>query len=266
MRELPAQVKGEVVQTFERAKVGLVGGAARDFRKQVESQNLATSEEIITQRRTSAMRIASRGGFDARSNAALAAELDRFGAGVRLREPVAEADAEGVTTEAGERLEGTVVIAAALGEDRPRTRVRLATIVLDAPELAEAPRGTGVLVAPEAPGIAARALTHLSAKWPWLAERTPLQLLRLSYDADVEVTAALAHRDAQALLGRSLPAPIEVAVVEWERAGRRAGDEHADDGMFRTGESESGTGLAAVIAHAEAVARQIPRVDPGRGG
>ena len=50
--------------------------------------------------------------------------------------------------------------------------VRLVTLVLDRPALDAAPRGTGVLVAPQSPGIRAKALTHATAKWAWLAERT----------------------------------------------------------------------------------------------
>jgi oxygen-dependent protoporphyrinogen oxidase len=144
--------------------------------------------------------------------------------------------------------------------------VRVVTLAVDAPELAEAPRGTGVLVAPGAPGVAARALTHLTAKWEWLAQETPLQLLRLSYNAGVEVTPERAHHDAQLLLGRSFGAPVDSAIVEWERVGRRTGEPHAIDGMRRVGEAESGTGLAAVVSYARSVVNAIPSGDAEAAG
>src|SRR5690606_14171070 len=126
--------------------------------------------------------------------------------------------------------------------------------------------GSGVLVAAGAPGVAARALTHLSAKWQWLAEVTPLQLVRLSYDADVEVSPELARRDAEVLLGARLPHPLDTAVVRWERVGRRTDAEHAIDGLHRVGEAESGTGLAAVISYSRSVADAIPSEHRGAEG
>ncbi len=66
--------------------------------------------------------------------------------------------------------------------------VVLVTLVVDDPVLDGAPRGTGVLVAPGAQGdgpgrVRAKALTHATAKWPWLAERAGpgRHVLRLSY-------------------------------------------------------------------------------------
>lgn len=198
-----------------------------------------------------------RGGLH-RMVTALAADLERFGVEVRTGAEVTAADERGVTIAGGERIPGEVVLAAPLDVDAPRTRTAVATIAVDAPELADAPRGTGVLVAPGAPEVTARALTHLTAKWEWLAASTPLHLIRLSYDDAVDVTPDLAHRDAQTLLGRSLPAPVDSAVVRWERVGRRSDAEHAIDGMRRVGEAESGTGLASVVPYALGVANAIP--------
>jgi oxygen-dependent protoporphyrinogen oxidase len=61
--------------------------------------------------------------------------------------------------------------------------VRLVTLVVDLPELDRRPRGTGVLVAPQTPGIQAKALTHATAKWDWLAAAAGpgTHVLRLSY-------------------------------------------------------------------------------------
>ncbi|RFA07833.1 hypothetical protein B7R54_00355 [Subtercola boreus] len=61
--------------------------------------------------------------------------------------------------------------------------VTLATLVLDAPELDAAPRGTGVLVAEDVRSVGAKALTHATAKWPWLAAAAGpgRHVVRLSY-------------------------------------------------------------------------------------
>ncbi|WP_166868328.1 NAD(P)/FAD-dependent oxidoreductase [Salinibacterium sp. ZJ70] len=191
---------------------------------------------------------------------ALESEMHRFGVDVRTRTEVVELDAEGVTTATGERIEGEVLLAAAGGTGVPRTRVQIATLALDAPQLASAPRGTGVLVGAGVTDVAARALTHVTAKWPWLAESTPLQVLRLSYDAGIEVTPERARADAEVLLGQPIPAPVDSAIVAWERAGRRMDSSHAIDGMHCVGEAESGTGLAAVVALAREVGRRNPPV------
>lgn len=65
----------------------------------------------------------------------------------------------------------------------PGPDVVLATLVLDAPALDIAPRGTGVLVARGTPGVRAKALTHATAKWAWLAEAAGpgRHVVRLSY-------------------------------------------------------------------------------------
>ncbi|MGN6271881.1 MAG: protoporphyrinogen/coproporphyrinogen oxidase [Protaetiibacter sp.] len=197
---------------------------------------------------------------------ALERDLVRFGVEVRTGVEVTAADATGVTTIGGERIRGDVVVAAPLDADAPRTRVTVVTLVVDAPGIADAPRGSGVLVARGAPGVAARALTHLSAKWQWLADASPLQFIRLSYDDDVEVTPELARRDAEALLGASLPHPVDTATVRWQRAGRRTDTAHAIDGMRRVGEAESGTGLAAVVSYARSVIGAIPSAGEGPEG
>ena len=49
--------------------------------------------------------------------------------------------------------------------------VVLVTLVVDHAGLDAHPRGTGVLVSRHATGVTAKALTHATAKWAWLAER-----------------------------------------------------------------------------------------------
>jgi len=189
----------------------------------------------------------------------LLADLDRFGVPVRLGVTVDEVAPDRVRAN-GELLLGEVLIAApGVAADRaPGRRITLVTLVVDQPELKEAPRGTGVLVELGAPRIGARALTHLTAKWPWLAERAGgLQALRLSYDGGPEqagVGVARAVADAGTLLGMKLDHPLDADLVTWERAVPRT---HAVDGMHYVGEAGSGTGLAAVIGQAEHEAERL---------
>ena len=189
-----------------------------------------------------------RGGV-ARLAEALAAEVEAFGIPVRLGTRVEAVGEGGVTLAGGEILAGIPVVA--MPDETVQGRhVSLVTLVVDAPELGAAPRGTGVLVAAGAP-VAARALTHVTAKWPWVGEAARgRHVLRLSYDGTPDDAVALAARDAAVLLGTSLPAPDDAAVVTWERAAPRT---HAVDGMHYVGEAVSGTGIAAVVAHADAV-------------
>lgn len=173
-------------------------------------------------------------------------------------------------------------------EPVPGPEVKLVTLVLDCPALDARPRGTGVLVAPQVPGIGAKALTHATAKWDWLAARAGegTHVVRLSYgragdppagiaeagaepETDDELFAA-AVQDASALLGVAI-SPDEVLgwdVVRWEGALPFATVGHRDrvaairrlvaaqPGLAVVGGWASGNGLAAVVpdARAQAVA------------
>lgn len=134
----------------------------------------------------------------------------------------------------------------------------LVTLVVDEPALDAAPRGTGVLVArsPSDSRLQAKALTHATAKWDWLAARVlpHRHVLRLSYDgatAGKVTDAQLCERalcDAGALLGVALAEASVVAFarVEWSAPSGRP---EPIEGVTAIGEGVSGTGLAAVIAH-----------------
>ena len=110
----------------------------------------------------------------------------------------------------------------------PITAVLICTLVVDDHRLDAAPRGTGVLVSAHATGVRAKALTHATAKWPWLAELAGpgRHVLRLSYGrgdgtdlpAESEL-AAVALADAAELLGVALR-PADVVDRRW-CAGRR---------------------------------------------
>ncbi|MEP6478438.1 MAG: FAD-dependent oxidoreductase [Rhodoglobus sp.] len=181
----------------------------------------------------------------------LVADLERFGVDVRLGAR-ATAVAPGEVRVGGETLAGRVVVAASglLGEAARGTDVTLVTLVVDEPRLDAAPRGTGVLVAPGAVGIRSKALTHATAKWPWLAERANgKHVLRLSYAAIEGDVKGVAIADASAMLGMTITAQsvVDTDSVTWTRP---APSVHAAEGIIVTGEAAAGTGLAAVVADA----------------
>ena len=160
----------------------------------------------------------------------------------------------------------------------PGPDVSLVTLVLDLPPLDARPRGTGVLVAPQSLGIQAKALTHATAKWGWLADQAGpgTHVVRLSYgrgDArhgaqarpepgtDAELFAA-ALRDASALLSIPVTAGdvVDWDVVRWGGALPFASLGHkrrvagvrsicaADGTLAVVGGWLSGNGLAAIVA------------------
>ena len=166
--------------------------------------------------------------------------------------------------------------------------VVLATLVLDAPALDAAPRGTGVLVAPNVSGIRARALTHATSKWAWLAAAAGpgRHVLRLSYGraagtgsrpgpdlarlplADLTVVAL---RDASALLGVPLTASqlVGSARVRWAQSLPHPSPAHQATaakvraavaslaGLEVCGSWLAGNGLAAVVADAQRAGRRL---------
>ncbi|MGO2110759.1 MAG: hypothetical protein ACTH31_04025, partial [Pseudoclavibacter sp.] len=80
--------------------------------------------------------------------------------------------------------------------DPPINPAEVVALLVAAPELDAFPRGTGVLVGDPPGEVRAKALTHVTAKWAWLAERVPAgtHVLRLSYGP--ERAAGLAVRPA----------------------------------------------------------------------
>lgn len=173
------------------------------------------------------------------------------------------------------------VPALAAHRPEPGAQIKLVTLVADQPELDARPRGTGILVAPQTQGVQAKALTHATAKWPWLAEAAGpgVHVLRLSYgrqdgdpgqrpgtaggapESDEELfQAALA--DASELLGVPLTAEdvLDHDVVRWSGALPFAAVGHrqrvaavrelcaAEPGLDVVGAWLAGTGLAAVVA------------------
>jgi oxygen-dependent protoporphyrinogen oxidase len=159
----------------------------------------------------------------------------------------------------------------------PQTGVTIVTLVVDAPGLDAAPRGTGVLVAPGAL-VGAKGLTHATAKWEWLAAATApgRHVVRLSYGRgpmppEVDPTTAL--HDAGLLLGVRLGPEhlVGAAVTRWPQGLGAPEPGHGDrlaalrdpdgrptvPGLWVTGAWVAGTGLAAVVADARRTAAHL---------
>jgi oxygen-dependent protoporphyrinogen oxidase len=213
-----------------------------------------------------------------------------------------------VTTAAGARLRAPRLVAAtpavasllapALGgaatpTPEPGAPIALVTLLLDAPELDAAPRGTGMLVAPDAtpgprpgpgpgpgPGVRAKAVTHATAKWPWLAARVRaaagdgVHVVRLSYgrigEALVEPDVAQATHDASVLLGVDLDGRVRDHLVQrWDGslppptpAYRAALVDFLTavgtvPGLAVVGGWVAGTGLASIVGHATGAVAEL---------
>jgi oxygen-dependent protoporphyrinogen oxidase len=185
------------------------------------------------------------------------------------------------------RIFGAAIPASILDGWPAASSVELVTLVVDAPvgsptrtALDASPRGTGVLVAPGVPGVHAKALTHLTAKWRWLADAAGgRHVLRLSYgragEAPLELSDDALRRvavaDASALLGvpldeRDVPGFARTRwtnTVPFAARGQRArvaavrAEVAHQPGLEVTGAWIAGTGLASVVADAEAAAARL---------
>jgi oxygen-dependent protoporphyrinogen oxidase len=201
-------------------------------------------------------------GGIARLAETLAEKLPILGVEIRLDSPVDSVETDRVRLRSGEVIEADrVILACQLGDRGPDTIV-LATLVVDLPQLDAAPRGTGLLVAPGAHGVLAKALTHATAKWPWLAATVGpgRHVLRLSYNADVapQGLQEQARSDAEKLLGVPIPpaSVVGFARVAWPAPPPA---QPVADGVIVVGESVAGVGLAAVVAQARQQAEKLVR-------
>lgn len=165
----------------------------------------------------------------------------------------------------------------------PASSVELVTLVLTDDRLFSAPRGTGVLVSDsERTDVTAKAMTHSTAKWAWLADAAGpgKHIVRLSYgragkssetaDLDDAALRALAVSDAATLLDIPLTESDVAAFARtsWTNAlpyaalgeGKRIAAVReaaaAVEGIEVTGSWLTGTGLASVIPDARASAER----------
>lgn len=157
----------------------------------------------------------------------------------------------------------------------PGAAISLVTLVIDKPELDDAPRGTGVLVSPRVENVGAKALTHGTAKWHWLGDESGpgSHVLRLSYGRLNDLAGSLAEADdaslrnaaltdASALLGLDITAGdvLGFDVIRYAGALPFATTGHGarvakirervaeTPGLEVVGAWLAGTGLAAVVA------------------
>lgn len=172
--------------------------------------------------------------------------------------------------------------------------VALVTLLVHAPALDGWPRGTGMLVAPTVDHIQAKAMTHISAKWEWVARALEDQLgpshhlLRLSFGRVTDTDGSLgfassdtallsaAMTDLPALTGLTVTGEqlLDHTVVRWQtglpggstqqrsdaqRIRERLSARHSAGGpqIAVAGAWFSGTGLAQVIPDARRTAQQI---------
>ncbi len=185
----------------------------------------------------------------------LARDAEVRGVRIRLGARVSSVEEHAVTV-AGERIEADRVVLATPLDAPADTTITLATLVVDQQALDIAPRGTGLLVAAGADGVSAKALTHSTAKWSWLAAGIPAHrhVIRLSYGTPPDDLRSSALSDAEALLGVGLPEVLGFDVVEWPAVPPRPA---AVPGVTMIGESVSGTGLVAVITGARNEAERL---------
>lgn len=167
--------------------------------------------------------------------------------------------------------------------------VAVATLVLDAPQLDAAPRGTGVLTVPGS--FRAKALTHVTAKWAWVGEAlgASRHVVRVSFGAQGEAPATdglsadeaaqLALEQASAMLGAELAREqlVDIRIERFAQSqpaatiGRRSAVEAARssviavDGLGVAGAWVAGTGLAQVVPDAVAEADRLRHAVLWRG-
>lgn len=215
----------------------------------------------------------------------LAAELEiaalRAGAVIRTGAPVREIrtspagaevvlDGETLTAREVALATGPAAAAALLDVTAPATApVRLVVAEIVSAALDRLPVGSGVIAAPDVPSPA-KALTHVDAKWEWVAAALPAEahVVRLSardaaaggLDTPAEIAAAVRSLTGAAVAAADVR---EVAPVSWSdavvtpevRAAVAAGA--ATRGIRLLGAVAAGTGLASVIPHARALAAEL---------
>ncbi|MDY5588491.1 MAG: FAD-dependent oxidoreductase [Arcanobacterium sp.] len=150
----------------------------------------------------------------------------------------------------------------ALPSGRLTTHVNL---VLNAPALREAPRGSGLLTAQGA--ARAKALSHMSHKWPWLREVSDYEFLRVSYAVNEQIPVEQALVDASQLLDVPLNSTqlVDSYVLRWGGAltpstpelRRWARALTPPPGVSVVGVWRAGSGISAVLPHALAEADRI---------
>jgi oxygen-dependent protoporphyrinogen oxidase len=232
---------------------------------------------------------------------ALVRDLEQSGVSILLSASAAsatyDAGAWRVTTEGGDEYSSEVLVVALparaaaqlFAADRllnePLSQVQtvdVAIVILairGAPELDTAPLGSGVLISAGTEGIEAKASTHATAKWEWLAQRSGgIHILRFSYGRDGHLPSDLAGlpeqalADAKKLYGLISPEVIAAKTILWPASLVHSGTGHLEvaervnDEVSKRinleiiGAGLGGNGITGAIRQAqEAVSRLIVR-------
>jgi oxygen-dependent protoporphyrinogen oxidase len=197
-------------------------------------------------------------------------------------EPPLAADAVIVATHEPEarRLLAPVVPGLAAASAAAAPVVEIVTLVLDLPTLDAAPRGSGVLTVPGS--HVAKALTHSTAKWSWVARDAGARhVVRVSFGSQGEAPAtaeltdedavALAVAEASALLGvpfgqealiagdraRYVQAQPGSAIGQADAAAAARAAITSVPGVGAVGAWLAGTGLAQVVPDAAAESDRV---------
>lgn len=206
---------------------------------------------------------------------------------IETAEPVIEelaADAVIVATPEAAARELLAVAVPALRKTAAASspEIEIVTLLLKAPELDAAPRGTGVLTVPGS--HTAKALTHSTAKWGWVRDAAGArQIVRVSFGAQGEPAATaglddqaatdLARTEAAAMLGVTLAPDAVVAahrgrfvqsqpasiIGSGERRTAARTAVRAVPGIAAVGAWLAGTGLAQVVPDAREEADRLRR-------
>lgn len=273
----PAKTPGAAVEGLSGGMSVLVDALVDDLRRLgAEVRTAAGARRVERSDATWTVEVEAAVDPDAETDAEAAEETDA--------DQVLTADAVIVATSesAARELLTSAVPALASAEPSAAPEIEVVTLLLDAPILAAVPRGTGVLTVPGS--HTAKALTHSTAKWGWLRESAgDREVVRVSFGAQGEPAAtaelsdddaaALALREASALLGVALPAEALLAAhraryVQSQPASiigsgeRRTAARQAVQsvpGLAVVGAWLAGTGLAQVIPDAKDEADRLRR-------
>jgi oxygen-dependent protoporphyrinogen oxidase len=187
------------------------------------------------------------------------------------------------TDEATARRLLAPIVPGLTAEVGPSPVVEIVTLVVADPRLDSAPRGTGVLTVPGS--HTAKALTHSTAKWDWVAREAGhgVHVVRVSFGAqgeepattglDDDAAARLALGEASALLGVELDASTlrgasrarfaqsqpAAAIGRPEVVATARAAVSSVPGLAAVGAWLSGTGLAQVVPDARAEADRVRR-------
>ena len=175
------------------------------------------------------------------------------GTGWRVTTSDEALDADGVVIAVPRHRAAPLLALPLLGAQQESARhVAIVVMVVDADALDAAPRGTGVLV--QGGVTRAKALTHSTAKWPWLAQTLPRgrHVVRLSYSVTPgEDVRTHALPDASKLLGVTLTAAdvVGMAVSEWpDSSPASVATREPLPGVHLVGSAAGLSGIAAIVA------------------